>query len=78
MDIRRPRSPSRWTIAAFGTLAVVTGVSGLARPQAPLGLLGFVEVALREGAGAVATGLALAYGARHRPAGVPVPSGAGQ
>jgi hypothetical protein len=78
MDIRRLRSASGWTIAAFDTRAVVTGVPGLARPQAPPRLPGFVGATLREGAGAVAAGPALAYEARHRPAGVPVPSGAGQ
>lgn len=45
--MRLPRSPSGWTIAVFGLLALVLGAFGLLHPDGLLTLLGFEVIEQR-------------------------------
>ncbi|MFE6358727.1 hypothetical protein ACFVP3_01740 [Streptomyces sp. NPDC057806] len=40
---RAPRSPSGWTMAVFGALAVLLGIVGLIAPDALLTVMGFTD-----------------------------------
>ncbi|WP_203717964.1 hypothetical protein [Asanoa siamensis] len=45
--MRLPRSPAGWTMAVFGVLAIIMGVTGLVSPDTLLKSLGFEVLASR-------------------------------
>src|SRR6185436_9240802 len=51
MFMWRPRTPSGWTIAVFGALALLLGLVGLISPETLLAMFGFPSVSGDRAAG---------------------------